>query len=861
MKKVSLLIGFWCVVIAAIMILEPQINMGIKKESKSEKKYQPSDWFHHQRAYPNNDIPYEKYLDAVDKKMLMESDNPMGLSWTPAGPFNVGGRITAMTVDPGNTNIIIVGSAAGGVFKSTNGGTSWEPKTDFAPSLPIGSLRMHPGNPNIIYCGTGEANNATDVYPGFGMLKSTDKGDTWNLIGLDSSKTIGEIAISPQNPNTVYAAVGGGLYSKGQNRGIYKSTNAGSTWERVFFLNDSTSAVDVEIDPSDSNRVYAAMMQRLRGPSFRKAGGVASGVYMSTNGGQNWSRITNGLPAPAVDIGRICIAVAPSNPNYVYALYRKVSNPSAASQDNVFEGFYKSTDKGVSWTRMPDGILEDEFSNFGWYFGLIEVDPTDHNKVYVGDIDVLRSTNGGTSWTNITDAYSGGFDEQHPDMHALWFDPSNTNNIFNGNDGGVFISTDNGSIWTKSYDLPISQFYASEIDYQLPHRKYGGLQDNGSVGTKVGGTDDWEAFYGGDGFVFKVDYTNSNVMYAESQNGGIARSTNGGNSFNSIRNGVDFARTNWNTPYILDRENPSTLYIGTYKIFRSTNRGSAWTAISPDLTRGANGRLGTITCVTSAPYTGTNRVLYVGTDDAKLSVTTNTGATWTDVTGSLPNRYMTDVMTDFRDPAIAYVTLSGYTLDEPAPHVYRTTNFGASWTDITGNLPEVPVNSIIIEESRDSILFVGTDAGVYYTTNLGNTWSAVATGLPNSPVFDINYHQPTHLLVAGTHGRSLHAVDVTSIVVGIQNISNIAESFSLKQNYPNPFNPATKIQFSIPRSGNVKLSVYDIAGKEVAVLVNERKEAGVYETEFGGAALSSGVYFYRIEAGEFIETKRMMLVK
>ena len=861
MKKFALFILIWGIVLIGIKVVNLSIEDS-KEVSRSDKKYQPSDWFHYQRAYPNNDFPLQKYLDAIEQKQLMESDSPMsGLSWVPAGPFNVGGRITALTVDPGNTNIIIAGTAAGGIFKSIDGGTSWIPKTDWAPSLPIGSIRMHPTNPNVIYCGTGEANNATDVYPGFGMLKSTDKGDTWNLIGLDSSKSIGEIAISPQNPNTVYAAVGGGLYSKGQNRGIYKSINGGDNWQQVFFVNDSTSAVDVAIDPSDSNRIYAAMMERLRGPSFRKAGGVSSGVYMSTNGGQTWARITNGLPAPATNIGRICIAVAPSNPNFVYALYRKVSNTSSASQDNVFEGFYRSTDKGVSWTRMPDGILDTEFASFGWYFGLIEVDPTDHNKVYVGDVDVFRSTNGGTSWINITDAYSGGFDEQHPDMHALWINPSNTANIFNGNDGGVFITSNNGSNWTKSYDLPISQFYASEIDYLLPERKYGGLQDNGTVGTQSGGSADWDYFYGGDGFVTKVDYTNSNIMYAESQFGNIGRSTNGGNSFNSIRNGIDFDRTNWNTPYILDRENPSTLYFGTFKLFKTTNRGSSWSAISPDLTRGPNGRLGTITCITSAPYTGTDRVIYVGTDDAKLSITTNTGTTWTDVTGSLPNRYITDVLTDFRDPAIAYVTLSGYTLDEPTPHIFRTTNFGASWTGISGNLPDVPVNSIIIEESRDSILFVGTDAGVYYTTNLGNTWNAVGSDLPNSPVFDINYHQPTHLLVAGTHGRSLLQVDVSSIVVGIQNISQTAVMYSLSQNYPNPFNPSTKLQFSIPKAGFVKLSIYDISGREIAVLVNEKKEIGTYAIDFNGASLSSGVYFYRVESGDFKETKRMMLIK
>ena len=858
MKKLIPLIVIWLVCLGVVYFLQESAN---KKMSKLDKKFQPSDYFFYQRAYPFDEIPYEKYFEAIEKKKQMEQDSPMGsIDWIPAGPYNIGGRITSMTVDPGNTNIMVIGAAAGGIFKTTNGGVNWVPKTDFVPSLSVGSIKMHPTNPNIIYCGTGEANNATDVYPGFGMLKSTDKGDTWTFIGLDSSMSIGEIDISPQNPNTIYAAVGGGLYSKGQNRGIYKSINGGTNWQRVFFLNDSTSAVDIAIDPSDSNRIYAAMMERLRGPSFRKAGGVSSGVYMSTDAGQTWNRITNGLPAPASDIGRICIAVAPSNPNYVYALYREVSNVSSASHNNVFEGFYRSTDKGVSWTRMPDGILDSEFASFGWYFGLIEVDPTDHNTLYVGDVDVFKSTNGGSSWSNITEAYSGGFDEQHPDMHALWINPSNGSNLFNGNDGGLFITSNSGSNWTKSYDLPISQFYASEIDYLMPQRKYGGTQDNGTMGTQTGSTSDYEVIYGGDGFVIKVDYTNSNILYAESQFGNIGRSTNGGNSFSNITNGLDLTRTNWNTPYILDRENPSILYFGSYILHKSTNRGSSWTEISPDLTRGPNGRLGTITCISAAPYNG-SRAIYVGTDDAKVSLSSNDGASWSDITGSLPNRYVTDINVDGRNPAVAYVTLSGYTLDLTEAHIYRTTNFGASWTSISGNMPNVPVNSIIIEETRDSILFVGTDAGVYYTTNLGTTWNVVGSGLPNSPVFDINFHKPTNTLVAGTHGRSIYMADVSSITVGIQNISNIAESYALKQNYPNPFNPVTKIQFSIPESGEVKLFVYDINGREVSTLVNERKDIGTYEVDFNGLALSSGIYFYRLEAGGFVETKRMVLVK
>ncbi|NNG27613.1 MAG: hypothetical protein HKM87_08810, partial [Ignavibacteriaceae bacterium] len=606
-----------------------------KQEINDDKKFYPSDWFYLQRAYPNDNFSIEKYFSAIEEKGNMISKNSSALEtgWYSVGPSNVGGRITALDYDPAN-NFIYIGAAAGGIFKSTDLGNSWIPKTDFFPSLSIGSLVIDPANSNTIYCGTGEANISTDSYAGFGMLKSTDYGETWFISGLEDSRHIAEIEIHPLNTNLIYAAVSGGLYSKGDNRGIYKSTDAGTSWSKVLFLNDSTSAIDVAIDPGDLNVVYAAMWERLRGPSFRKAAGVNSGIYKSTDGGTTWTQLLNGLPSPNPIIGRISIAVAPSNPNYVYALYKEASSPNGSN--NTFHGFFRSTDKGNIWAQMPSGILPSEFSSFGWYFGLLEVDPNDHNLLYCADIDLFKSIDGGGSWQNITNSYSGSFDQQHPDQHALWISTTNQDNLIVGNDGGMFNTNAGGAPWTKSYNLPISQFYATEIDFLQPQIKLGGTQDNGTL--KSDGTiNNWDHIYGGDGFHTKVDYTNSDIVYAEYQFGGIGKSTNGGQNFNYIGNGIDFTRTNWSTPYVLDVQDPTILYFGTYKLHRSTNGGNNWAEISGDLTRGANGRLGTITCVTSAVESdGITRVIYVGTDDAKLSVSTNTGSSWEDKTGILP---------------------------------------------------------------------------------------------------------------------------------------------------------------------------------------------------------------------------------
>ena len=854
MKKLAVFLNiFFLILISSFLYLENNdINSG--QAEKKYKKHAPGDWFFLQRAYPGNDIPYEKFFSAMEeKKIMMQMDNPSSsVSWTPSGPYNIGGRITAIAVNPLNPNIIIIGAAAGGIFKSTNGGVNWSARTDEWPSLSVGALIMHPSNPNIIYCGTGEGNSAIDVYPGFGVLKSTDMGDTWNLVGLTEALHIPSMDIHPLNPDIIYASVMG-YRSFSQDKGIYKSTNGGVNWTRVLFVSDSTSGVDVKVSPDEFNTVYAAMWERVRTPpSISKTGGITSGLYRSSNGGANWVLLgtSSGIPAPVNTTGRISIAVSRSNPNFVYSVFKTTTG-------NNISGIYKSTNKGLNWSSMPlSGI---QSSGFDWYFGLIEVDPVNPNTVYIGSIDIFRTTNG-TGWSNLTNSYSGTFDEQHPDQHALWINPSSPNSIIVGNDGGIFKTATGNAPWTKSYDLPITQFYASNIDYLQPERKIGGSQDNGSKITFTGGLDDWEVIYGGDGFTAHIDYTNSNIIYCISQNGGLGRSTNNGNSFQSITNGLS-GRFNWSTPYILDIQNPAILYVGSHMLFRSTNRGSSWTAISGDLTRGQNGRLGTITCITSAVLPDDQRVIYTGTDDAKISVTTNSGVNWTDVTGSLPQRYITDVNCDRRNPGVAYVTLSGFNIDERNTHIFRTTNYGVNWINISGNLLNVPANSVIVDYVRDSVLYLGCDAGVYYTTNFGTSWNILGTGLPNAPVFDINYHPTAQILVAGTHGRSIYQIDLSSIPIGITGSSEIAEQYSLKQNYPNPFNPSTKIEFSLPNADYVRLKIYDITGKEILTLLDKNMNKGSYTYEFSASGLSSGVYFYVLKTEKFSSVKKMMLVK
>jgi len=824
-----------------------------ESENPETKKFKPAEWFYEQRAYPLGEIPVEQYFDAMEKKSQLSQRDDNLLSWTAIGPTNIGGRVNSIVCDPLDPNVIIIGAAAGGIFKTTNGGLNWTPKTDFAPALGMGSLEMDPNNSNILYAGTGEANSAIDCYPGYGLLKSTDKGDTWNVIGLSEVLNISAIKVHPLNSNIIYAG-GMGYRAKSPNRGVYKSTNAGQNWTKVLFISDTTSTIDIGIDYSDVNIVYAAMWERVRPPYVSSTGGITSGLYRSSNGGANWTLLgtSNGLPAPSVTTGRININVSKQNSSIIHAIYK-------TTVGNNISGIYKSTNKGLNWTALSmNGI---ESSGFDWYIGVIETDHINPNTAYVGSIDIFKTTNGGSSWVNITNAYSGTFDQQHPDQHCLWINPLNSQHLINGNDGGIFVSTNGGTNWSKRYDLPITQYYAGCIDNLNASKKYGGTQDNGSHGSINPGPAGWEVLYGGDGFHCAVDYTNSNVIYMESQNGGIGRSDDGGNFFNYIADGLDLSRTNWSSPYMLDIQTPSTVYFGSYLLHKSTNKGENWAIISPDLTKGPNGRLGTLTCMSNAVLPSTARVIYTGADDGRVMVTTNSGTNWTDITAGLPVRYVTDVVADKRNPATAYVTLSGFNMDNRNTHIFRTTNYGTNWINITGNLLNVPANSLIIDYNRDSVLFVGTDAGVFFSRNLGVSWGQVGTGLPNAPVFDLIYHQPTYKLVAATHGRSMFEVDVQNLPLSVSSSSEIVSNFILKQNYPNPFNPETNISFELKTKSFITLKVFNIIGNEVAVLMNENKHAGSYNVKFNAASLPSGTYFYKLQSENFTDVKKMMLIK
>jgi len=732
-----------------------------QEEQKEEKGFKPSDWFFAQRAYPYGEVNLEAYREAVYEAMQTRRKRSATFDdvvWIPAGPTNIGGRITDFAVDPRDRNVIYAGAASGGVIKSTDGGGSWTALFDDQPTLSIGALAIDPVNPDILYVGTGEANagGGSVTYGGFGVSKTTDGGSTWASVGLEDTRYIGRVVVDPSDPDRVFVAAVGTLFSTNSDRGVYRTTDGGSTWEQVLAVSDSTGAIDLIQNPNDTDVLYAAMWERIRRPGSRSYGGSTSGVYRTTDGGDSWSLLTNGLPNSSPDVGRIGLALSEADPTIVYAIF--------ADDAGYFLGVYRSSNAGGSWSRVNDGTLQSGnfYYSYGWWFGFIEADPTDPDILYAHGVGMYKTTNGGDSWNQI--AHSN-----HVDHHAQYIDPADHNWTIEGNDGGIYFSTNGGSSWDKADGLPITQFYTNEIDYLNPVHLAGGTQDNGTNRTLDGAIDGWEEIYGGDGFYVIIDPTDSDIMYAESQYGGLGKSTNGGYGWNSALNGVNNSdRRNWSTPVVMDPSDHNTLYYGTYRLYRTTNGAQNWSAISGDLTSGpSSGNLVFNTITTMAVAPSNPQVIYTGSDDGNVHVTIDGGQEWYDIGAGLPDRWITRVIVHPDDHLKAYVTISGFRWDSPLPHVYATSDGGANWIDISTNLPEVPINDLVIDPQRTSFLYIATDVGVYASTNTGTSWESFNKGLPMVPVTDLTFHPPTRTLSAATYGRSMFTVELpqTSVII------------------------------------------------------------------------------------------------
>jgi photosystem II stability/assembly factor-like uncharacterized protein len=814
----------------------------------------PSDWFLAQRAWPLGHIPYARWQQAVEQARVERAAFPAqgtaSLAWEEIGPYNVGGRLTAIAAPAGGAPVY-VGAAAGGVFKSDDGGQSFAPVFDAAGFYSIGAIALDPADSSVVYVGTGESNSSGDSYPGGGVFKSTDAGATWSHAGLAESRHIGRIAVDPAEPQRVFVAALGGLFTPDGARGLYRSQDGGAQWQQVLFVDDSTGVSDVVVNPAHPETVFAASWTRRRTPFYRRAWGPASGIWRSTDHGDTWTRLGGGLPDSA-RVGRIALDIPPSLPSRVYA---QVIDSTGGGL-----GFYRSDDGGDTWTRRDVTGFTNNFGGFGWYFGTVRAHPANADQVWALGVGLRRSTTGGDFWSGATGT-------MHVDFHDLWVDPADPQHMYAGNDGGFYRSTDAGGSWVRSLDLPVTQFYAGDVDQANPDRAIGGTQDNSTPMTQAGGLSSWDVLLSGDGFHALIAPDDPDVVFGEAQyctyGGGPFKSTNGGASFAPSGAGLVIGdRFNWSTPYAFAPGNSQLMVLGSHRVYRSTDQGGSWIPISPDLTGGPYGGsgalvYGTITTLAVAP--SNHDVIYAGTDDARVWVTTNGGADWTDVSAGLPTRWVTRVAVHPQDAAVAYVALSGYKEGSADPHVFRTTDGGAGWSDVSGNLVQAPVNDLVVDALDPSRLFAATDVGVYATLDAGATWFPLGTGLPVLPIADIALHEAGHVLVAFTHGRSAWRLDVSSLrTVSVERPLQAAVALAA---IPNPTRGSVALALQLPAPARVAIGIFDVQGRRVADLGVRDYPAGSHRIVWDGrgskGAVPPGIYYARAATVASVIVKRI----
>jgi photosystem II stability/assembly factor-like uncharacterized protein len=823
----------------------------------------PSDWAWMQRTFPYWKADANSYRTEMKRAQKMRAATSQ-LEMVPmdfAGPTNIGGRITDIEFDPIHPNVVYAGAATGGVFKSIDMGVSWLPVFDSQANLSIGDIAVDPVNSNIVYVGTGEANGGHNNFPGGGIYKSVNGGLSWQSIGLENTVSIGRILIDPSNPQRIFVAAVGSYFAPNPERGVYRSEDAGMTWEKVLFISDSSGAIDLIMDPEKSTRLMAAMWERVRRPNFSHLYGASSGLYRSFDGGDKWEYLgpMNGLPDPArTKVGRIGLSLSASHPDMVYALYTDGSS---------YFGLYRSFDFGENWSDVDSSkTLKDGFGGFSWYFGQLRIHPVNPEIIYVMDVSFMRSIDGSQTWP-IVYGYGGSPAGFHVDHHALAFHPDNPDHLIEGNDGGINISTDAGLSWSKVADLPVTQFYEIGLDYQNPQRLYGGTQDNGTLRTKTGALNDWDQIFSNDGFYVNVDFIDPDIIYAESQFGLLGKSIDGGVSFFQVLSGINQVEpTNWSTPVVMDPNDHLVLYYGTNRIYRTSDGASSWVPVSGDLTAGISGtRLGTITTIAVSPVNSS--IIWAGTDDSHIWVTSDYGESWTDVSASLPYRWVTRVVPDPLNQDIAYVTFSGLKWVDPQPHVFRTENLGQSWIDISSNLPDAPINALAVNPLNTHNLFVGTDLGAYYSLDYGESWRYISQNLPMVSVYDMKIHPVENYLAIGTHGRSMYKVDL-SIFSEIDETQSprVVESFQLKQNYPNPFNSSTVIPYTLYYKCDITLNIYNSRGQHVGILFHDSQNAGNYQISWDGKdragnSVSSGIYLYELSDASSKQARKMLIIK
>jgi len=721
-----------------------------------------------------------------------------GMQWRQIGPFR-GGRVLAVAGVPGDPNTYYFGAVAGGIFKSTNGGLSWTATFDHERTSSIGAIAVADSDHNVLYAGSGEACLRGNITYGDGVYKSTDAGRTWKNVGLKDTRHIGAVIIDPHNADIVLVAALGHAWGPNSERGIFRTADGGKTWQKVLYKNDDTGAIDVVFDPHNSSIVYAALWQVRRQPWYFNSGGPGSGLYKSVDGGLTWKQL-EGHGLPAGELGRIGVSVSGADSNRVYALIEAKEG-----------GLYRSDDAGNSWARVND---DERYRQRAWYFTHVFADPKQANVVYVLNTGAFRSTDGGKTFELLP--------APHGDHHGLWIDPTNPQRMINSNDGGVTITVDGGKTWTQQNNQPTAQFYHVAVDNHWPYRVYGAQQDNSTVAIASRTDDgviarqDWYDVGGGESGSIAPDPRDPDIVYAGSDSAILTRYDHRTKLLQDVSpypldtsgNGAGELkyRFQWTEPVLVSAYDSNVIYTASQFVMKSADQGHSWSAISPDLTRNDKSKQkpsgGNITLdITSVEYYDTvfalaespvqRGMLWAGTDDGLIQLTHDEGKTWENVTPKdMPEWSMVSIIdASHHDPATAYAAIDRHKLDDFNPLIYKTHDYGKTWTRISNGIPPgAYVRAVREDPKMKGLLYAGTETGVYFSVDDGAHWQSLQLNLPTTPIHDLAVKDDD--LIAATHGRSFWILDdVSPLRQANSDIAN--QDFHL-------YRPATAIRLHFP---------------------------------------------------------------
>jgi photosystem II stability/assembly factor-like uncharacterized protein len=859
------------------------------------------------------------------------------------GPTNMSGRVVDIEVT-NDFKTYYIAAASGGVWKTQDNGQSFTPLFDHQGSLGIGDMAIAPSDNNIIWVGTGENNSSRSTYAGSGIYKSEDGGDTWQFMGLPHSQHIGQIQIHPTNPDIVWVGSMGALYSKNEERGLYKTTDGGKTWKKTLYINDNTGIIDIKVHPTNPELLLAASWERFRQSHDFIGNGKGSGIWRSEDGGNTWKKTANGFPQDEF-VGRIGFDFSLSNPNVVYALHDNQKSESRegrqpqrqAEGDLTFESFktlsgsdiqnldddklnrflrsnrfatkydaksvkqlirlgritpmqiaeyngtgqdanaalfnsavigaevYRSEDSGQNWTKVNETNLERVYNSYGYYFGEIRVGTSSEDEVYILGVPLLVSRDGGRTFAR-TDTVGN----VHSDHQALWINPKDSKHLLLGTDGGLYSSYGGGERWSHLNDqLTISQFYSVMVDEKTPYNVYGGMQDNGVwYGSSTNKpSDQWTSLFGGDGMVVAVDTRSNDIVYTGSQFGNYYRINTKTNERKPVTPSHDIGRApnrwNWRTPATLSKHNQDVFYMGSQYVYRSLDRGDTWQTISPDLTKNqksGNVPFATLAVLEESPFEfGT---LYAGSDDGNLWITRDHGLNWIDISKGLPqNRWVSSISPSQHQEGLVYLTLTGYRFDEFNPFVYKSIDYGKTWTSIAGNLPLEAVNVIKEDHNNPAILYLGTDQGLYVSTDAGKSYELMQGSIPNVAIYDMAIQKRENELVVATHGRSVFIVDLKPLYKTLNNPKEV-QLLSVSEIRYNPWRaamsegmvnkPTQNILFYTKNKGETSFEIKNDKDETIKSW-SYNSSAGVNNTGWEYGSLGRGKYKVILKGSEGID--------